>query len=81
MVKVGESTWTNEMLYFPSIPQFTTVKTLDEPMDMDVEIPEEDESTKHLAEQWRFDIDDSPAIGPEGLEEQDRVLVSDYGRR
>ena len=54
---------------------------INNPMDMDVENTEEDESRRRLVERWRFDMDDSPAIGPEGLEEQGRVLVDDYDGR
>lgn len=50
---------------------------INEPMDVDVENQEEDEN-RRLVERWKFDMDDSPAIGPEGPEEQDRVLVDDY---
>ena len=53
----------------------------DEPMDVDMENPEEDESARRLVERWRFDMDDSPATGSEGPEEQDRVLVDDYDGR
>lgn len=31
-----------------------------------------------LSERWKFDDDDGPAVGPDGSEEQDRVLVDDY---
>lgn len=54
---------------------------IDEPMDVNIENPEQDENRSRLIERWRFDMDDSPAIGPEGLEEQDRVLVNDYDER
>jgi enhancer of polycomb-like protein len=50
-------------------------------MDVDCETPAQDENRSRLVERWRFDMDDSPAIGPEGLEEQDRVLVNDYDER
>jgi enhancer of polycomb-like protein len=50
-------------------------------MDVDTENPEQDENRSRLEERWRFDMDDSPAIRPEGLEEQDRVLVNDYDER
>jgi enhancer of polycomb-like protein len=53
----------------------------DEPMDVDMENLEEDESTKRLVERWRFDMDDSPATGSGSPEEQDRVLVNDYDGR
>ena len=54
---------------------------IDEPMDVDTENPEQDENRSRLVERWRFDMDDSPVVGPEGLEEQDRVLVNDYDER
>jgi hypothetical protein len=38
-------------------------------MDVDTENPEQDENRRRLVERWRFDLDDSPAIGPEGAEE------------
>lgn len=34
-----------------------------------------------LAERWKFDEDDYPVVGPEGPEEQDRVLMDDYEPR
>ena len=54
---------------------------IDEPMDVDAANSEQDENRRRLVERWRFDMDDSPAIGPEGMEEQDRVLVNDYDGR
>ncbi|KZT10653.1 uncharacterized protein LAESUDRAFT_343366 [Laetiporus sulphureus 93-53] len=36
------------------------------------------ERARRLAERWQFDSDDVPAVGPEGSEEKDRVLVDDY---
>lgn len=54
---------------------------IDEPMDVDAANSEQDENRSRLVERWRFDMDDSPAIGPEGMEEQDRVLVNDYDGR
>ncbi|RDB21980.1 Enhancer of polycomb-like protein 1 [Hypsizygus marmoreus] len=45
----------------------------------DVEMDgEEDEQMKKIEEQWRYDADDLPAVGPEGSEEQNRILVDDY---
>jgi enhancer of polycomb-like protein len=38
----------------------------------------DEERTWRLAERWKFDEDDPPAVGPEGLDEQDRVLVDDF---
>ncbi|KAL1744590.1 enhancer of polycomb-like-domain-containing protein [Schizophyllum fasciatum] len=40
-----------------------------------------EEPDKQLEAQWAFDADDTPAVGPEGLEEQDRVLLDDYNPR
>lgn len=65
---------------FLNIPRSKLFGT-DEPMDVDTENPEQDENRSRLEERWRFDMDDSPAIRPEGLEEQDRVLVNDYDER
>lgn len=39
---------------------------------------EEAERRKTLEERWKFDVDDTPPIGPEGVEEHDRQLVDDY---
>ena len=36
------------------------------------------EARRRLEEQWKFDTDDMPSVGPEGSDEQDRVLVDDY---
>ena len=33
---------------------------------------------RRMRERWRFDADDVPAIGPDGPDEKDRVLVDDY---
>ena len=49
---------------------------LDEPMDID-EDPE-DERRRQLEERWKFDSDDALPVGPDSLEEQDRVLIDDY---
>lgn len=59
----------------------STLSGIDEPMDVDAENPEEDEIRKRLVERWKFDMDDSPAMGPEGSEEHDRVLLDDYDGR
>lgn len=40
--------------------------------DMDVE------DMNRLKERWRFDSDDCPAVGPDGPDEQDRVLTDEY---
>jgi enhancer of polycomb-like protein len=39
---------------------------------------EMEDTRRRLAEQWMFDEDDGPAVGPFGSEEQDRVLVDDF---
>ncbi|KAJ7035651.1 enhancer of polycomb-like-domain-containing protein [Mycena alexandri] len=36
------------------------------------------EDTNRLKERWRFDSDDGPAVGPDGPDEQDRVLTDEY---
>ncbi|KAF7370853.1 Enhancer of polycomb-like protein [Mycena sanguinolenta] len=36
------------------------------------------EDMNRLKERWRFDSDDYPAVGPDGPEEQDRVLTDEY---
>jgi enhancer of polycomb-like protein len=41
----------------------------------------DEESAWRLAERWKFDQDDTPAVGPQGPDEQDRVLVDDYEPR
>ena len=65
---------------FLNIPR-SKLSDIDESMDMDAENPEQAEYRSRMVERWRFDMDDSPSIGPEGLEEQDRVLVNDYDQR
>ncbi|KAG6812507.1 hypothetical protein H0H92_002506 [Tricholoma furcatifolium] len=42
---------------------------------------EDEDRTNRVAARWRFDDDDSPATGPEGSDEQNRVLVDDYSPR
>lgn len=44
----------------------------DDDDDMDVE------DLDRLKERWRFDSDDCPAVGPDGADEQDRVLTDEY---
>jgi enhancer of polycomb-like protein len=41
-------------------------------------VGEVEETRRRLKEQWRFDEDDGPAVGPLGSEEQDRILVDDF---
>ncbi|KAG5635227.1 hypothetical protein H0H81_011992 [Sphagnurus paluster] len=48
--------------------------------DVEMAAPDDDLVSK-LAERWRYDQDDMPAVGPEGPEEQHRVLVDDYSPR
>lgn len=39
----------------------------------------EDEDTyRRLKEQWAYDADDEPAVGPEGSDEHRRKLVDDF---
>jgi enhancer of polycomb-like protein len=54
---------------------------IDESMDVDTDNPEQAEYSSRLVERWKFDMDDNPVSGPEGLEEHDRVLVNDYDER
>ena len=45
---------------------------------MDVSEDAEDvERLRRLEEQWKFDVDDA-LLGPESIEEHDRVLIDDY---
>jgi enhancer of polycomb-like protein len=46
-------------------------------MDVD-EDPEESERQHRSEERWKYDQDDMPAVGPQGQDEQDRVLVDEY---
>lgn len=39
---------------------------------------EDEESLRRMKERWRFDSDDLPAAGPDGPDEEDRILVDDY---
>ena len=45
---------------------------------IDFDADERVERAKRLRSQWLFDADDEPALGPDGQDEQDRVLVNDY---
>ncbi|KAG6907559.1 hypothetical protein DXG01_008441 [Tephrocybe rancida] len=49
--------------------------------DVEMADPEDAQRASRAAAQWRFDDDDTPATGPEGAEEQNRVLVDDYSPR
>ena len=46
--------------------------------DEDEEQAEDEEAIQRLAERWKFDSDDGPAFGPQGADEQDRILIDDY---
>ncbi|KAF8161887.1 hypothetical protein BJ912DRAFT_1099566 [Pholiota molesta] len=50
----------------------------DEDKNMDVDDPAEAERLKRLEEQWKYDADDVPPVGPEGADEQSRMLVGHY---
>lgn len=39
---------------------------------------DDEEISARLRERWRFDQDDEPTVGPEGVDEQDRTLIDDY---
>jgi enhancer of polycomb-like protein len=39
---------------------------------------EEKERRARIAERWRFDEDDAPAVGPQGSDEHDRMLLDDF---
>ncbi|KAF8151729.1 enhancer of polycomb-like-domain-containing protein [Crassisporium funariophilum] len=61
----------------PRSSLFSIDEDVDDAMNVD-EDPEDIEQDRRLYEQWKFDMDDGPAVGPQGSEEQDRVLVDDY---
>lgn len=44
----------------------------------DVSDAEKAEQQRRLRERWMFDEDDGPALGPDGPDEHDRVLVDDF---
>lgn len=46
--------------------------------DIKMDDGEDDERASMAAERWRYDLDDGPAVGPEGPDEQNRILVDDY---
>jgi enhancer of polycomb-like protein len=46
--------------------------------DMEVDGRTDAERVNRLMERWRFDMDDFPAVGPHGADEQDRILVDDF---
>lgn len=45
---------------------------------LEEDFDEDDEDVRKLRERWRFDEDDDPLVAPEGIDEQDRVLVDDF---
>ncbi len=47
-------------------------------VDEDQENLEGQERERRLEERWKYDQDDVPAFGPQGPDEQDRVLVDEY---
>ena len=38
----------------------------------------EKEVSWRIRDHWLFDADDEPSVGPDGLEEKDRVLVDEF---
>ncbi|KAF9530669.1 enhancer of polycomb-like-domain-containing protein [Crepidotus variabilis] len=69
---IGNRTFTSQL---PRSSLFALQE--DDSMDVDEE-PEDLERRKRLEEQWKFDMDDAPTVGPRGADEQDRVLIDDY---
>ncbi|TFK70814.1 hypothetical protein BDN72DRAFT_503858 [Pluteus cervinus] len=59
----------------PYAPRSVLLSTVQEE---DVDMDEFNGRQQSLESQWRFDSDDLPASGPQGSDEQDRVLVDDY---
>ena len=49
----------------------------DDEMDVE-ENDEESERKRRLEERWKFDLDDVPAVGPRGADEENRILIDDY---
>lgn len=45
-----------------------------------MDVDDDDELKRRLAERWKYDSDDLPSVGP-WVEEQDRILVDDYSHR
>ena len=54
----------------------STLFDVDEPMDIHED--QEGERRRQLEERWKFDLDDTLPVGPDGSEEQDRTLIDDY---
>lgn len=47
-------------------------------MEVDDNMPEDPELLERLESRWKFDNDDAPPYGPQGADEENRVLVDDY---
>ncbi|KAI0341412.1 hypothetical protein BDW22DRAFT_1358947 [Trametopsis cervina] len=45
------------------------------------ESSESEAESSDLERRWRYDEDDGPAVGPDGPDEQDRVLIDDHDTR
>ncbi|KAL1679627.1 enhancer of polycomb-like-domain-containing protein [Schizophyllum commune] len=60
------------------VPKQEEVSASISPLSLPVAVEDPD---KRLEAQWAFDADDMPSVGPEGSEEQDRVLMDDYNVR
>jgi enhancer of polycomb-like protein len=41
----------------------------------------ESDDGSDLERRWKYDQDDEPAVGPDGPDEHDRVLIDDYDAR
>ncbi|KAL1703283.1 enhancer of polycomb-like-domain-containing protein [Schizophyllum commune] len=61
-----------------SVPKQEEVSASISPLSLPVAVEDPDQ---RLEAQWAFDADDMPSVGPEGSEEQDRVLMDDYNVR
>lgn len=51
------------------------------PSDDEMDVQEDDEESerkRRLEERWKFDLDDVPAVGPRGADEENRILIDDY---
>ncbi|KAF5375868.1 hypothetical protein D9615_008245 [Tricholomella constricta] len=60
----------------------TSRSSLFEPENADVAMNGLDEEVaSKVQERWRYDADDMPSVGPDGPDEQNRVLVDDYSPR
>jgi len=58
-------------------PKFDPPSDVLNPMDRNDE-DEGSERRRRIEEQWKYDQDDMPAVGPQGQDERDRVLVDEY---